>query len=599
MNKIIELPQNLVNKIAAGEVIERPASVIKELIENSIDAKSDKIEIEVEEGGIKSLAIYDNGQGMNEKNALKCFKLHTTSKISSENDLDNILTLGFRGEALASICAVSEVMIHTKDTSTKSTKLIIENSELKSTSHEARSQGTTIIVQDVFRHLPARKKFLKTAKTEYRHILNIVNKFALIHPEISFKLTHNTKTTLDLKKTEDPKERITDVLANIQPEDLITLDIITPQFNINGYIIHPSKLSSDRNKQFLYINTRAISDNSLNKAIKDGYGTSIPYEKQPAYILNIELDPSEIDVNIHPRKAEVKISNISDIFRALKINVNQAISRNSQDQLMKKLGREEQPEYSQTESEYTPSPGTKKNQENFSYTYKSPSVSKNSISDLKPKDTYNNEIKQSLDFTQSLLELDSTETKTGFQVFETYIIIQNKDTLEIIDQHAADERVNYEKTLDKLNKDNLIERQDLLLPITQEVSKEDIEIIKDNLDSLKSIGLDIDIFGETTIKINSIPQFSREVNYKDLLAEIIQNFRDKGDINREDLNHRLAASIACHGSIRAGKKLTQFEINKLISDLFKCEIPYSCPHGRPIIWTLNKNEIEKKFERIK
>lgn len=604
MNKIQELPEKLINKIAAGEVIDKPASVVKELVENSIDAKSTEIIIKIEEGGKKSIEIIDNGIGMDEDDIQLCFKLHTTSKLTTLEDLNNIFTLGFRGEALSSICSVSEVSIHSKNTTDNPTRIIVENSELIKTDHPARKQGTTIKVQDIFRHLPARKKFLKTDNTEYRHILVEINKFAIIYPQISFKLFHNEKEVLSVRKTESQKQRICELYKNISDENLIETNFDGPRFKLNGFIIHPNQLSRDRGKQFLYLNNRSIQERSLFKAIKDGYSSLIPPDRQPGFFINITIDPQEIDVNIHPRKLEVKISNINEVYSALKRTIDSSLTNMSQSELRNKIDSFKKDYASnsqnQTSTEYTHAKTFNPPKVEERPTFTSPKAQtgfKYNLNQLKPKKTAINE---SISFTESLLA--STETASSFkyfQVFDTYIFLQKDNQLQIIDQHAADERINYERILKKIEEGELIQRKDLLIPIEVDLSLEEISLIEPYLEELSKLGIDIDIFSETSIKINSLPEFAREVKHKDLLIEVIETIREEGKGDFAKTKHKLAASLACHGSIRAGKKLSEIEISKIIEDLFKCDKPYSCPHGRPIIWSLPRYEIEKQFERVK
>ncbi|MBD3363315.1 DNA mismatch repair endonuclease MutL [Candidatus Dojkabacteria bacterium] len=582
MGKINKLPQKLVNKIAAGEVVERPASIVKELIENSLDAEADSIEIIIEKGGIKSIIIHDNGVGMSPSDAEKSFKLHTTSKIYNLKDLNRIYTLGFRGEALASIAAVSELTIFTKAKSEKGLKLTIEDSKLKNKKFQERSIGTTVKVQDIFRHLPARKKFLRTENTEYKHIVNEVTKFAIINPSIEFILNHNGKETLKLLSVASIQERITQIYPNFTKENLIKFNYEDPEFKIDAILVHPRNLGKNRYRQFIYVNNRAIVERSLSKAVREGYATTIPKDKHPAFFININIDVSKIDVNIHPRKQEIKIDNISKLYGILKGGIRNTLSKNSQNELKQKIHTK-----------------TLKHKAKKEAPIKQYSVPKTPKRDSSSRSNRKKVIKESVGFTKSLLT-KSDKDRNYFQIFNTYIILEKEQEIHIIDQHAADERINYEKILTKFEKGELVTKQDLLLPISIDLSHEEIETLKPKLSQISKLGLDIDIFGSKTIKVNSVPQFARDVNYKELIFEIIEkinNIENQTDI--EELVHKLTSSIACHTSIRAGRKMHPAEITKLIDDLFECKQPFSCPHGRPIIWTITKKELEKKFNRIK
>lgn len=598
MNKIFKLPKNLINKIAAGEVVERPASVVKELIENSIDAGANDITVNIEEGGKKLITIIDNGEGMSEEDALNCFTLHTTSKIINESDLEKIITYGFRGEALASICSISETTIHTFNKQSKPIKLIVENSRLIDKEYSPRIEGTTIIIKDIFRHLPARKKFLKTDSTEYRHCYFEINKIALSKPHIRIKLSHNNKLIFDLQKTNSIKERILTLYKDLNPEVLFDLNISSPSINIDGYIVHPSKLSSDNNKQYLFLNGRYVIDRTLNKAIKDGYGTTISREKQPAFFLNITLDPKTVDVNIHPRKLEVKIDNIQNLYQTLKYSVEKKLTTQLKSELNNKIY-----EFTNTSNTINYSE-PKTNSTNI--------LLKNNIKDSFTPAKYEStsrsfskpNINQAIKFSKVLLSEEFKEESNDqlkfFQIFDTYLILEKKDKLLFIDQHAAHERINYEKFLKELKENKSVQTQSLLIPI--EVNLEEDMIIKmenKKQQIFKNTGIDFEIKAPNKITIKSQPSSLNSINFKNLINEIMTSIDDKDIPETEEYNHKLAAILACHNSIRAGRKMYTEEAVQLINDLFKCNNPYSCPHGRPVIWELSKYEIETKFERKK
>ncbi len=590
-NRIKLLPDSTIKKIAAGEVVERPASVVKEIIENSIDADADEIKIEVIEGGIRQIKISDNGIGMSEEDANESYKLHTTSKIKSIDDLNNINSFGFRGEALASISAISQTVIHSYENKSKPIKLVIEEGRIIESTPSPRTVGTTITVTDIFRHLPARKKFLRSAQTEYRNILIEIIKVAIREPQIKFEVWHNQKLTLTLAKTNDYKQRILDIYPNLQSQDLIDVFLESPLVNISGYVIHPNKLSADRTKQFLFINNRFVLEKSISKAIRDGYFSMIPKENNPGYFLNYEIDPEHLDINIHPRKLEVKIDRIGEIFSMTRRTIESALKKKVQNDLAQKFGTNFQAYEKQKDTGNFFSPEQAQN-----------SQIKSTIIPL--KETFNfgkptkNLIKKSLAFTERILN-PTPDLFKYTQLFKTYILLEKEDEVLIIDQHAADERINFEKIYAKIENEKMLEKKDLLIPINLDFSDEEIELVKENTLLFSSLGLDIDIFGKNTIKINTIPEFSRDIDFLAFLKEIIETLRNKSDDSAKDTKHKIASSLACHGSIRAGKELTGIEVEKLVSDLFKCEKPYSCPHGRPIIWTLTKKELEKKFNRCK
>ncbi|MBP9758195.1 DNA mismatch repair endonuclease MutL [Candidatus Dojkabacteria bacterium] len=598
MNKIFKLPKNLISKIAAGEVVERPASVVKELIENSIDAGANDISINIEEGGKKSISIIDNGEGMIEEDALNCFNLHTTSKIIKEEDLDNILTFGFRGEALASICSISETTIHTSNLESKPIKLIIENSELIDKQNVPRVQGTTITIKDIFRHLPARKKFLKTDSTEYRHCNFEISKIALSKPHIRIKFSHNNKTILDLPKANSMKSRVLSLFKELKDKDIIDLNVSNPGISINGYIIHPSKLSTDNTKQYLFLNDRYVIDRTLNKAIKDGYGTTISREKQPIFFLKITLDPKRIDVNIHPRKLEVKIDNIQNLYQTLKYSVEKKLSTELKSELNNKFYEFSNP----STSNFNPTSKIHDNNEILRNNIKDSFVPKNY--QTLPRTFSKPTINAAMEFSKTLLSPEFEENNTSqikfFQIFDTYLIIEKEEKIIFIDQHAAHERINYEKFLRQLKENKKVQTQSLLLPIEVILDEDTIEQMEQRKKYLiDNTGIDYEITSSNTISIKSQPSSLSSINFKNLINEILTSIENTCIPETDEYNHKLAAILACHNSIRAGRKMYPEEAIQLVNDLFNCNNPYSCPHGRPVIWELTKYDIETKFERKK
>jgi DNA mismatch repair protein MutL len=592
MDKILKLPKNLISKIAAGEVVERPASVVKELVENSIDAGANEISVYIEDGGKKSISVIDNGEGMSENDALNSFQLHTTSKIKSEADLESIMTFGFRGEALASVSAISEVTIHTYNPESKPTKIIVENSNLISNEPIPRSQGTSISVKDIFRHLPARKKFLKTNTTEYRHIYFELTKFALSKPDLRLKFFHNEKLIFDLQKKENLSGRIVELFKDLKPEDLIEFNTNSNGIKVSGFIPHPSKLSTENNRQYLFLNGRYVIDRTLNRAVKDGYGTTVSREKQPAYFLNIELDPRTIDINIHPRKLEVKIDNIQTLYQTIRFGLDNLLSKYLKNELQERVS-------SFSGYKQINKPDIYSNNTNTNYVVQNRTVK---ISEPTNSVRYTSKpnIPGAIEFSRSLLQFSNSEESLGnyLQIFDTYIILEKENKLLFIDQHAAHERINYEKFLNRFKTGEGIERQSLLLPIELTLNEDIIEKLNANYELIKSkTGIEFKQISENKIEINTQPLTLNPINFTVLINEIINSIENCKEVESEDFKHKLAAVLACHNSIRAGRKMEKTEISQLINDLFKCEHPYSCPHGRPIIWELDKSEIEIKFER--
>ncbi len=598
--KIKKLPDNLIKKIAAGEVVERPASVIKELIENSIDAQATQIDVNLQDGGIKSIEIRDNGTGMSPSDAKQAYQLHTTSKISSLEDLESIYTFGFRGEAIASICSICELEIHTKHKNSDPLRLVIENSQIILEDIQPRKNGTTIKVTDIFRHVPARKKFLKTPNTEYRYCLREFINTALINPQIGFSLTHNTKNIYKLEKTSNIKKRFCEIFTKFNEEDLIDAKYDSPDFKIEGLLLHPSKASKDKNKQFVFLNSRYVNSYLISRAVKDGYFTLIPENLNPAFLLNVKINPKEIDVNIHPRKLEVKINKEQELFRSVRTMVKDTLEKKSQREIKQKFNLDTPEAYTQ-QKRITLQPTSKGSARPPSVSRPEPNTIQNSLTFSKTLLKNNNKTQSNLDKTieknENRVEQKEQFLFKAFQIFDTYIVIEENEKLEIIDQHAAHERITYERILNSINTSQILEKQDLLIPIVLELPVEEMEVIKDKIPLIQQIGMEIDMFGDKMIKINAIPTFASKMNYKNLIDDLLEDFREGEDAKIEKLTHKLTSTMACHSSIRAGKKMSPEEVNKLVLDLRSCTKPYSCPHGRPIIWQLKKYDIEKKFKR--
>lgn len=605
LQKIFKLPKNLISKIAAGEVVERPASVVKELLENAIDAGATELTIIIEQGGKKTITVVDNGEGMTEIDALNCFNLHTTSKISSEKDLDNILTFGFRGEALASICAISECTIHTFNQESTPIKLIVENSELISKQNIPRVQGTTVTIKDIFRHLPARRKFLKTDSTEFKHIAFEISKIAIAKPFIKIEFIHNNKTIFSLPNSQSAKERILQFFKDLKPDLLIDLHIKTPEVSLDGYIIHPQALSTDNSRQYLFLNGRFVIDRTLIRAIKDGYSSTIPKDYQPGYILNLTLDPKKLDVNIHPRKLEVKIDNIQTVYGTIKNSIQTKLNSTLKDQLQEKFDT------------FT---GSRESRDNLIFNQNKRELIQNHIKDSLHSPDYNYaskskifnnrpsrpDINNAIQFSQALISDQASpitqeiEEFKFIQIFDTYLIIEKLDKLVIIDQHAAHERVNYEKYLSQLKQNKKIDSQPLLLPYELEVDEDIFETFNNNSKTIQTkTGIDFKAKANSTLLITSQPSGIQPIRYKDLINEIYSSLQETDALDEDASNHRYAALLACHNSIRAGKKMYPEEVKQLVNQLYNCANPYSCPHGRPIIWELTKSEIEKNFGRKK
>jgi DNA mismatch repair protein MutL len=566
---ISTLPENLINQIAAGEVVERPASCIKELIENSIDAEAGKIVLEVESGGKTYIKISDDGFGMDKKDAKLCFERHATSKIKTQEDLSHINSMGFRGEALASIASVSVVTLKTKKRGDfVGTLTYLEGGRLLKNENCATSEGTQIEIKNLFFNTPARQKYLKADTTEFQHILSVVQGFALSHPQISFKLIHDGKVILDLPGGHSPLDRIRYVLGRDTAENVVPVFTGSVSIKIEGYVGKPNIARGSRDRQHLFINHREVQNNALSFAIKDCFRTLISDGKYPLFVINIEMDPTQVDVNVHPRKSEVRFVNQREMFKKVQETVKASLQKHMLTPQMS--SRDFAP----------PSAGDTQDAMQFTENFAAP---------------------QGQDRPHQPLE-DSVEGISMFpiaQIANSYIITQNEEGLNLIDQHAAHERIMYERLTTEYQEKSSVGSQPLLLPTSLELDHKDLELLKSNMEVFETLGFELEEFSGNTVSVNAVP--SALSNREDLATAILGLLDDiRNSIKPSTLQGRIEQTltfIACRSAIKFGQKLSFEEQIQLIKDLEKLERRYTCPHGRPTMIQLTFNELEKRFGR--
>jgi DNA mismatch repair protein MutL len=608
MSKIRILDDNLITKIAAGEVVERPASVVKELIENSIDAGASIIEVEIENGGISLIKITDNGHGIEKDDVEIAFLRHTTSKIKNEDDLYNIRTLGFRGEALASICAVSKVEMITKTKNDLTgTKIYIEGGEIIDKIECGAPDGTTIIVKDLFYNTPARLKFLKTPSREAMIVSEIVQSLALSNENISFKYKNNGKIVFATKGDGNLLNAIISLYGRQIKDNLLKIDYEENDIKIEGYIGNNALGKNNRNYQTLFINGRLIKNKTINAAIENVYRSYSTLDKFPFYIVKITMNPQLIDVNVHPTKAEVKFQNDQEIYRLVYKAIQNAFATTaSVPKVIIDLNIEK-----------NFSPEIKSEEITFSFNKQDKQSLEKSDSDVfnsyKPnvkedKQEYINENTNKEKFMEEVKNFEDEEiidNKTSAlfpklvpigQIHLTYIIAEAENEFYIIDQHAAHERVLYEKYLDEYQR-TAIHSQTLLTPKIIDLKTSDKEFLLENIENFAKIGFVIEDFGGNSISLRSVPVIYGNPNYIDVFNEILNEIVQSSGGFLNSIN-KIIYTMACKGAIKAGDKLTLSEMNKLIDDLRRCKNPYSCPHGRPTLIRMSYDDLEKKFRRI-
>ncbi|MBN2413209.1 DNA mismatch repair endonuclease MutL [candidate division KSB1 bacterium] len=594
--KIRILPENLINKIAAGEVIDRPSSVVKELVENSIDAGADKITVIVRDGGKGLIQVIDNGAGMEEKDAIMSIQRHATSKISTYEDMEQIVTLGFRGEALASIAAVArlEMKTVTRD-NIEGTQINIEGGTVVKMDKTGGNPGTSIAVKNLFYNTPARRKFLRATSTEYRHIMSTVNRFVLAYPHIAFDFFHDENQVFSYKPAE-LLQRIGDVLGERIRENLIFVDDTNALLKCYGYIGNFDILRKSRNDQYLFVNKRYIVDRTINAAITSGLGEILPARSFPLYILFLDINPDRIDVNVHPTKNEIKFADQQMLFSLIRGAVKRAVKT---DEIVPEM---------QEKFKFTKKPfikrfpstlideiyGSETQQTRFDFDRDSGNLNfgNNEQPTVQSGSHFRIEQPQQADSEPQPRQ----ETKMLWQFHNKYLLSQIKSGLVVIDQHAAHERIIYERV-----KKNFVNResssQQLLFPQTIDLSIEDYDYLMEILPFLEKIGFIIKGFGTRTIVVEGVPAGLRTGHENKLLLDILDEYKLK--LGAEvDIQERVAKSVACRSAIMTGDPLTDTAMSALVDQLFACETPYFCPHGRPTMITLSLEELDKRFERL-
>lgn len=577
------LPENIISKIAAGEVVQRPASIVKELVENSIDAGATEIKIMIRNAGKSLIQVIDNGCGLEEDDLILAFERYSTSKIDSLNDLFNIKTLGFRGEALASIASVSIVEVKSRSSKhAEGTFLRIEGGTLKSVEPAASPSGLSITVKNIFYNTPARRKFLKSRATEFRHILEVVKRFALAFSEIKFSFLSENEPVLMLEKG-NLKKRIEEIFSHIYVTRLIEISEKMDGLSLNGYIGNLDLVRSSRGEQYLFLNRRWISDRLIFGAVFSAYGNLIGKGQFPFFVLNIGIDPGNVDVNVHPTKNEVKFRDEWAVYNFVKSSVQKSLSRIS----------EIMPDIISSIPLMDRSAGNKgrkgevKDQISVQLPQRMEEF-RQPPSFVKVRDLY----KSFADFKEEGGEPVQGEI---WQVHNKYIFSQIKSGIAIIDQHVAHERVLYEQALENIIKGNAVSQQ-LLFPQTVELSPDDFSILTEIMSFLKRVGFELREFGKNTVIIEAVPTHMKSGGEDKIIREIIDQYREEKS-EESPMHDAIAKSYACKAAVKGGEKLSVEEMAALVNNLFATKFPYFCPHGRPIILNLTLEEIDKRFGR--
>ncbi len=605
MAKIKVMDSHLANMIAAGEVIERPSSVVKELVENSIDANSKHIEVYVYEAGRKRIIVKDDGHGMEKEDAMIAFKRHASSKLLNDRDLFRIKTMGFRGEALPSISSVSKVTMETSTGESVGTKITIEEDEMKVEECSMR-KGTQFTVEELFYNTPVRLKFLKMDTTENANTLEVMQRLALSRPDISFDFYIDNRLVFKTTGRGDLLEVIARIYSNDTAKKMMSVNYENYEFKVTGYIGKPELNKSNRYFMITILNDRSVYLPKVQKAIMEAYSDFIFNSRYPFVILKIDVEHSLVDVNVHPSKREVRLSNEE--------RITDCIYNLIRDQLLEKkpltesnIFRNEikKEEVLKDENVYI------KEQEKISLLLDEdeekevaevirPTLTKQVVTPSVDLSSFDEKVVVNKEKEEIKVEVKENKFKAPLliplcQIHETYIVCQGEDGFYLIDQHAAQERVNYEKLTKELNSE--IKVCDLLVPLVMNINPTEMLRLKDKIHLLNQIGISIEPFGLNTIKIDSIPLFVKESNEEVYIEELITQVISKDKIDLDSLRKHVISTFACKASIKANHKLSLKEMEDVIKSLFACDNPTCCPHGRPTIVHFSKYDIEKMFKR--
>jgi DNA mismatch repair protein MutL len=618
LGKIIQLDDALSNKIAAGEVVERPASVVKELVENAIDAGSTVIEIELEEAGLAKIRIIDNGSGIEEEDVLIAFQRHATSKIKDELDLFRIRTLGFRGEALPSIASVSRLEMKTSTGDTPGTRVVIEGGKVEAIEKASSRKGTDITITDLFFNTPARLKYMKTIHTELGNITDLVNRLALSHPEVSIRLTHDGRQLLHTNGNGDVRQVLAGIYGMNIVKNMVPISGSSLDFTISGYVSFPEVTRASRNYITTLINGRFIRNYSLAKAIQEGYHTLLPIGRFPIVMIKIDMDPILVDVNVHPSKLEVRLSKEQELNELVTTLIKDVFRTKELIPAGFTPVKTERPSTEQTffELDHLPTevPPIRSRENGTTQPYEVPRENANRIEESTRVMPAQEQIDQEKPLITSVIaRVAQTETHDNTienpvasrvpalypigQMHGTYILAQNEKGLYIIDQHAAQERIKYEYFREKVGQ-VACELQELLVPLTFEYSVDEAIKIQENQHELEKVGVFLEEFGLNSYLVRAHPQWFPKGEEKEIIEGMIEQLLAMKKVDIKKLREEAAIMMSCKASIKANQHLRNDEIQALLDELRTTTDPFTCPHGRPIIIQYSTYELEKMFKRV-
>ncbi|HQW39788.1 MAG TPA: DNA mismatch repair endonuclease MutL [Flavobacteriales bacterium] len=598
------LPDHVANQIAAGEVVQRPASVVKELLENSVDAQASHIILVLKDAGRTLIQVTDDGLGMSPADARSAFERHATSKIRLADDLATIRTKGFRGEALASIAAIAQVELRTRERDQElGTRILIEGSRIKVTEPTACSPGTTIAVRSLFYNVPARRQFLKSDGVEMKHILDEFHRLAIAHPDLSFQLVHNDHEEYNMS-TGSERQRIVQLYGRKYDERLVPVEEATDLMEVTGFVGKPEFAKRSRGEQYFFVNRRFIRSSYLDHAVRKAYDELVSRDNYPSWFLFIELDPAHIDINIHPTKTEIKFRDDRTVYAIVHAAVRRALGRFN---IVPSLDFEPEPAILAAFGGDRPqaiSPAVPAWRPNDLGAFTAPPrpspAGWQQLFALQSDEGRDTEtLTESDEATRIMPSREHAGTpgeRPVFQLHGTYIMAQLRSGFMVVDQQRAHERILYERNL-KLLERGVGTSQTELFPRHVELSAADLALVEDVLPELRSMGFDLELFGGRTVQVNGMPAEAAEEDPTKLLEQLLEQLKhEKGDL-RNERHHVLARGMAHSMAIRSGRVLATAEMHDLIDRLFACEMPYHTPGGKPTLITYGLDDLNKRFER--
>lgn len=612
MSEIQVMPLSLSNQIAAGEVVERPASVVKELVENALDAGAGQIDIRVEEAGLLRIEVTDNGSGIPSDQVALAFERHATSKLHEKEDLFRIRSLGFRGEALPSIASVSELTIETSTGTSAGVHLKVKGGEIVEQSASSSRQGTTVVVEHLFYNTPARLKYIKTPQTEMAHISDLINRFSFSYPSVAFRLLSDNNPVLRTAGNGDLRQAIAGVYGVSTAKKMMPLQGENFNYQIEGFISPPDLTRASNKYITLILNNRVIRNYKLSRAIEKGYGSKLMVNRRPIAVVHIKTDPLLLDVNVHPTKQQVRISEEDELADLMTQAVRESIQRS--DRIPKALENIKANQHTQKEEKsqqtvlhFNPqNSGIDRSAERDHLKEEAPPLGFNATAFSQEDASRLPDLHDESPLAAAKKRMKQKKEKPVppfpdleyfGQMHGTYLFAQSQEGLYIIDQHAAQERIKYEEYRVEIGKEDNLQQQ-LLVPILLHYPHDEFLLIKEHMEELNEVGLYLEDFGEQTYIVHSHPAWFPSDEVEATLREMIDFFIENQAISLGEFREATAIMMSCKRSIKANHHLENEEARRLLSDLSQCENPYNCPHGRPVLVHLTNSDMEKMFKRI-